>query len=138
MKLVRHIALTALVLTVALAAAEGLSPRGLPSIPVMSWMEAGDQVQSAILKVGQLAVRKVVERAVPAFPPHDSRSYRLGTVQMLCWDNGSLPHKALVLICPVHGAEYEAAPAAFPPTRDFAAPPTPVRAEVVALSSEHI
>lgn len=138
MKLVGRIAVIAMVLTVAMAATEIVSPRGLPSGPVMSCMKAGHQIESAIVKVGQFAIRKAVERIITALPISATRSYRLGTVQITCPNGEDLSSESVVLILPSHGVDREIPPSVFPPTHDFAAPPTPVREGVVVLSPEYI
>jgi hypothetical protein len=138
MKLVRRIAVIALVLTVAMAAVEGFSPRGLPSVSVTSWMEAGHQIESAIVKVSQFAIRKAVERVITALPISATRSYRLGTLQMTCLNGKGPPGESAVLIVPFHEVGRAIPTAVFPPTHDFAAPPTPVREGVVVLSPDYI
>jgi hypothetical protein len=138
MKLVRRIAVIAVVLTVALAAVETVSPRGLPSARVMSWMKVGHQVESALIKVGQFAIRKAIEEIVTALPLSTPRSYRMGTVQMNCVNGKGLPGESVVLILPSHVVDLESPQKVFPPTHDFAAPPTPVREEAVVLSPDYI
>jgi hypothetical protein len=138
MKIVRNIVLAALALTLILMIFQGYVPQDLEGCPWVPWMGLDGQLEKVVLKVGEIALREVVERIVPALHLTEIRTYRLGSVEMACWNSACLPTEAVVLIGPFSGLGEEPEPNVFIPTHDLVAPPTPRRAEVVALASELI